>query len=329
MSEYHVPVLLHEVLDFLKIECGGVYLDATLGGGGHTLAILKQLRECGGGCLFSIDQDPEAIAEATKTVKASGVLEGEAGSKVTFKILRGNFSHMEELLSEAGILKVNGILMDLGVSSHQLDAPWRGFSFRYDGKLDMRMSDSEEAASAADLVNSASYEDLSGIISNYGEERFAGRIARAIVAERELKPITTTFELASLISNVVPTPRASSHGKGKAIHPATRTFQALRIAVNDELTVLEKGVQAAIRLLKVGGRIAVISYHSLEDRIVKTAIKNCLGRCTCPPLAPICTCGAKATLKELTKRPVVPSSEELELNPRSRSAKLRVAECLR
>lgn len=328
MSEYHVPVLLHEVLDFLKIERGGTYLDATLGGGGHTLAILNQLRECGGGRLFSIDQDPEAIAEATKTVKASGVLEGEAGSKISFNILRGNFSNMEELLSEAGILKVNGILMDLGVSSHQLDAPWRGFSFRYDGKLDMRMSSSEESASAADLVNSASYEDLSRMISNYGEERFAGRIARAIVAERELKPITTTFELANLISNVVPTPRASSHGKGKAIHPATRTFQALRIAVNDELTVLEKGVKAAIRLLDVGGRIAVISYHSLEDRIVKTAIKSCLGRCTCPPLAPICTCGAKATLKELTKRPVVPSNEELELNPRSRSAKLRVAECL-
>lgn len=328
MSEYHVPVLLHEVLDFLKIERGGIYLDATLGGGGHTLAILQKLRECGGGSLFSIDQDPEAIAEATKAIDAGGVLQGEAGKRVSFKILRGNFSNMKELLAQDGIFRINGILMDLGVSSHQLDAPWRGFSFRYDGNLDMRMSDSEEVASAADLVNSASYEDLYRIISDYGEERFAGRIARAIVAERELKPIATTFELANLISHVVPTPRASSHGKGKAIHPATRTFQALRIAVNDELTVLEEGVHAAIGLLDAGGRIAVISYHSLEDRIVKTAIKQCLGHCTCPPLAPICTCGAKATLKEITKRPVAPSDEELKLNPRSRSAKLRVAERL-
>lgn len=328
MSEYHIPVLLHEVLDFLKIKRGGTYVDATLGGGGHTLAILRRLRECGGGRLFSIDQDPEAITEATKTVEASGVLCGEVGERVSFQILRGNFSNMEELLAESGICRVSGILMDLGVSSHQLDAPWRGFSFRHDGKLDMRMSDSEDVASAADLVNSASYEDLYRIISDYGEERFAGRIARAIIAKRESKPIVTTFELADLISNIVPTPRASSHGKGKSIHPATRTFQALRIAVNDELTVLERGVQAAIRLLDTGGRIVVISYHSLEDRIVKTAIRRCLGHCTCPPLAPICTCGARATLKELTKRPVVPSSEELDLNPRSRSAKLRVAECL-
>ncbi len=328
MSEYHVPVLLHEVLDFLKIRRGGVYLDATLGGGGHTLAILQKLRQCGGGSLFSIDQDPEAIVEATKAIEESGVLQGEVGQQISFKILRGNFSDMEELLTKVGTYKVDGILMDLGVSSHQLDTPWRGFSFRHDGKLDMRMSDSDEVASAADLVNSASYEDLYRIISDYGEERFAGKIARAIVAQRELQPIATTFELANLISNVVPTPRASSHGKSKAIHPATRTFQALRIAVNDELGVLEKGVHAAIKLLDTGGRIAVISYHSLEDRIVKTAIKQCLGRCTCPPLAPICTCGAKATLKELTKRPIVPSNEELELNPRSRSAKLRVAECL-
>ncbi|MGM9998440.1 MAG: 16S rRNA (cytosine(1402)-N(4))-methyltransferase RsmH [Candidatus Bruticola sp.] len=328
MSNYHVPVLLHEALELLNIRSGCIYVDATLGGGGHTLAILKKLRECGGGCLFSIDQDPEAVAEAEHVVKESGVLEGDEGQRVRFSILQGNFSQMKEMLELAGVSAIDGVLMDLGVSSHQLDAPWRGFSFRNDGKLDMRMSGSSDLASAADLVNNASYEELRDIISRWGEERYAGRIAAAIVRERVVKPISTTFELADIISQAVPVHKAYSGFHGRTIHPATRTFQGLRIAVNNEIFVLKRGVESALELLNSKGRAVVISYHSLEDRIVKTAFKSGLGRCKCPPLAPVCTCGARAIFKELTKRPLLPSTDELEANPRSRSAKLRSVEKL-
>ncbi|MGM9992202.1 MAG: 16S rRNA (cytosine(1402)-N(4))-methyltransferase RsmH [Candidatus Bruticola sp.] len=327
MKKYHVPVLLSEVIDLLNIKNGHTYVDATLGGGGHTLAILKRLRELGGGRLLSIDQDPEALLEAGRVIKDSGVLEGQAGQKVSFSVLQGNFSDLKEILAQVGVVSIDGILMDLGVSSHQLDAPWRGFSFKNNGKLDMRMANSNsETISAADLVNGASCEELKNIISRWGEERYAGRIAAAIVRERTVKPIETTFELANLISRTVPNPTKSSNPKGRIIHPATRTFQALRIAVNDELFVLERGVASALELLNHGGRAVIISYHSLEDRIVKSAFKSGLGRCVCPPLAPICTCGAKAVLREITKKPLLPSDDELKDNPRSRSAKLRAAE---
>ncbi|MCR4783089.1 MAG: 16S rRNA (cytosine(1402)-N(4))-methyltransferase RsmH [bacterium] len=329
MSCYHVPVLLDEALGFLSVEKGGVYVDATLGGGGHTLAILERLSYLGAGSLFSIDQDPEALAEAREAVKISGLSAGH----VVFSAIRGNFADIVALLAEAGVSGgVDGVLMDLGVSSHQLDAAERGFSFRNDAPLDMRMNTSADVPDAAWLVRNLSEMELERVLRDYGEERFASRIARAIVRERELNPITRTRQLASLVEAVVPV-RGREVGKRrggatKVIHPATRTFQALRIAVNGELAALEAGLAGALSLLKRGGRLVVISYHSLEDRIVKQAFKSRLGRCTCPPRSPVCTCGARAVLKELTRHPLTPTPAELERNPRSRSAKLRAAERL-
>lgn len=325
MSEYHVPVMLAETLELLDIKRGNVFVDATLGGGGHSLAILERLSVCGGGSLYSIDQDAQARAEASAAVERSGLL-GQ-GTGVKFSIWSGNFADMAELASSAGVSGADGILMDLGVSSHQLDDPARGFSFRADSPLDMRMNKEDGVLSAADLLAAASESELRSIIGSLGEEKFAGRIASAIVRERELRPIVTTGQLSELICGAVPKIPQRGRG-GHQIHPATRTFQALRIAVNDELSVLRRGLESALGLLNPGGRIVVISYHSLEDRIVKTAFKSRLGRCVCPPLAPVCTCGAKASLKELTRHPLVPSDDELVSNPRSRSAKLRAAEKL-
>lgn len=330
MGGYHVPVMLRESLEGLALKKGGRYLDATLGGAGHSRAILEALEGCGGGELYAIDRDREAIAEACRVVGLEPNSEERGGTVrpgVQFYILQGNFMLLDRLLQQRGVEALDGVLMDLGVSSHQLDAPERGFSFRSAGPLDMRMSDQEEGPTAAQLVAQAPLEELARILRYYGEERFAGCVAQAIVREREVRPISTTSHLAEVVERAIPQKAGKTHG-GRAINPATRTFQALRIAVNRELESLQRGLEAAIGLLRPGGRLVVISYHSLEDRIVKEAIRSRLGHCTCPPRVPFCTCGAQATLREVTRRPLTPGEEELELNPRSRSAKLRVAERL-
>ncbi|MBQ7529232.1 16S rRNA (cytosine(1402)-N(4))-methyltransferase RsmH [bacterium] len=315
--KYHEPVLLESSIEGLKLRRWGRYVDGTLGGGGHTCAILNKLSEIGEGTLFSIDRDKEAIEEARRVI-------GQVGQGVTFKIFEGNFSSMKSLLSdELSGGGVDGVLLDLGVSSHQLDCAQRGFSFRYDAPLDMRMAPAMDTLSASDIVNTYSCSALKDIIKNYGEERFASGIAKAICKCRDVAPLQTTKQLAELICSVVP---HSSNSNNKQIHPATRTFQALRIAVNDELESLKRGLEEAIELLSPGGRLVVISYHSLEDRIVKQAIRSRLGRCTCPHDVPVCVCSPRAVLREITHHPVVADKDELVRNPRARSAKLRVAE---
>lgn len=327
MEHYHVPVMLEEALEALSVKRGGVYVDATLGGCGHSLAILGRLSELGGGSLFAIDRDAEAIAHARAVLEGdAAVSEALRRGVVSMEIIKGNFADMaglSERLKETG---ADGVLMDLGVSSHQLDTPERGFSFRSDAELDMRMDPDGDGPSAAELIAQASERELFEIIRDYGEERFARRIASAICEAARTAPIRTTARLAEIVSGAVPKyhpPRG-----GKAIHPATRTFQALRIACNRELEALRSGLQTAFELLRPQGRLAVISYHSLEDRIVKRFCKEKLGRCTCSPDMPICVCGAEASLRELTRKPLLPSAGEVADNPRARSAKLRVCEKL-
>lgn len=307
MSFSHIPVLLHETVDGLNIKENGIYVDGTAGGGGHSAEILSHLKN---GKLISIDQDPDAIRHVKERFK----------DNPNSIIVKGNFSDMKELLNERGIYCVDGVMLDIGVSSHQLDCSERGFSFHEDAPLDMRMS--QEGLSAADLVNTLSYAELAQIINNYGEEKFASSIARNIVKAREEKEIKTTLELAEIIKNSVPQ-KVRRDG-----HPARKTFQALRIAVNRELDVLEKGLDGAFELLSSGGRLAVITFHSLEDRIVKKKMASwCVG-CTCPKEFPVCVCGNKPKAKLVNRKPIVANEEELELNVRSRSAKLRVCEKL-
>ncbi|MBQ3285890.1 MAG: 16S rRNA (cytosine(1402)-N(4))-methyltransferase RsmH [Ruminococcus sp.] len=307
MEFSHVSVLLKEAVDGLNIRTDGVYIDGTAGGGGHSAEILSRLTT---GRLYSIDQDPDAIVTVTER------FQGDDRST----IVQGNFGDMKALLNERGVYAVDGVLLDIGVSSHQLDDGSRGFSYHEDAPLDMRMSQSGETA--ADLVNSLSVGELSRIISLYGEEKYAYSIAKGIVRAREEKPIATTLELAEIVKENVPQ-KARRDG-----HPARKTFQALRIAVNHELDVLESGLQGAFELLNPGGRLSVITFHSLEDRIVKQFMRDKAQGCTCPKDFPVCVCGKKPQMNIVTRKPILPSEEELERNPRARSAKLRVCEKL-
>ncbi len=307
MSFSHIPVLLNETIDGLNIKENGIYVDGTAGGGGHSAQILSHLKD---GKLVSIDQDPDAIRHVMERFK----------DNPNSIIVKGNFGNMKELLNERGIFCVDGVMLDIGVSSHQLDTSERGFSFHEDAPLDMRMSQSGE--SAEDLVNNLSYAQLAQIINNYGEEKFASSIAKNIVKAREEKRIKTTLELAEIIKNSVPQ-KVRRDG-----HPARKTFQALRIAVNHELDVLESGLCDAFDMLSKGGRLAVITFHSLEDRIVKQKMASWCTGCTCPKDFPVCVCGNKPKAKLITKKPIVASQHELEINARSRSAKLRVCEKL-
>ena len=307
MSEFkHIPVLFEETIDSLNIKPDGIYVDGTDGGGGHSEAILKKLTT---GKLISIDQDPDAIKACTERLsKYPGSI-----------ILRGNFSSMKSLVNSVGIEAVDGVLMDIGVSSYQLDTPERGFSYHTEAPLDMRMS--QEGTSAKDLVNNLSWQELAKIISDYGEDKSAVRIAKGIVKAREEKEIETTTELADIIRESVPA--AVRRGEG---HPARKTFQALRIAVNGELDVLKQGMADAFDLLAPEGRLSIITFHSLEDRIVKKQMNAWCQGCTCPPDFPICVCGKTPRGKLINKKGVAPSPEELLKNPRARSSRLRTIE---
>lgn len=302
----HVSVLLDEVLDLLRLSPGGRVLDGTVGGAGHAGALLARVGP--EGCLFGIDQDPAALEVARVRL-------GRVSSN--FELRQGNFA---DVIPAWPLPPLDGILLDLGVSSYQLDTAERGFSFRLDGPLDMRMGN--EGPSAADLVNGLPERELVEIVFRYGEERHARGIVRAILKRRSERPFRTTRELAETIERVVPAYKAGG------IHPATRTFQALRIAVNRELEVLSQVLPAAVSKLAPGGRLAVISFHSLEDRLVKTTFREMARTCVCPPKLPVCACGKVPLVRIVTPKPVEASDAEIQANPRARSAKLRVAERL-
>lgn len=306
----HVSVLLGACIQGLRIDPAGIYVDGTLGGGGHALQIVQLLKS---GRLIGIDQDQDALRAAGKRLAIFGD---------RFVPVHSNFSQLASVLEEMGIPEVDGVLLDLGVSSYQLDTPERGFSYMQDGALDMRM-DALADLTAEQVVNTYSQEALTRVIRAYGEEKWAPRIAEFIVEARSAHAIRTTFELVDIIKRAVP---ASARRNGP--HPAKRTFQAIRIEVNDELGIIERTIEAATRKLKPGGRIAIITFHSLEDRIVKQTFRSLSTACTCPPEFPICTCGGQASLRVITKRPIVPDEDEIERNPRARSAKLRIAEKL-
>lgn len=304
----HKPVLLHECLGALAIKPDGIYVDGTLGRAGHSLEIVRRLTT---GRLIALDRDETAIEAANRRL-------GDYLDKVT--LVHSNFSALDAVLHELGVHGVDGMLFDLGVSSPQLDEAQRGFSYKQDAPLDMRMDESA-ALTAREVVNTYSYEELRRILFEYGEERYAPAIAKRICQHREQKPIETTLELADIIRSAMP---ASALREKQ--HPAKRSFQAIRIAVNDELGAVRQGMEAAIDHLKPGGRLAVITFHSLEDRIVKNVFQDAAKGCTCPPSFPVCVCGHKPKIKILTKKPIIATREEVEENPRSRSAKLRVAE---
>jgi 16S rRNA (cytosine1402-N4)-methyltransferase len=316
-SEYrHTPVLLTECLEYLNLETKHTFVDATLGGAGHSIEVARLLGPMG--VLIGIDQDDAALAAAkTRLDSLSDDIRPE------IKLLKGNFGNLDDLLLEACIPGVDAFLFDLGVSSHQIDTISRGFSFKENGPLDMRMDPSKQSLTAAEIINTYNATDLARILRAYSDEKWASRIAKFIVAEREHKPITTSEELVAVIKEAIP---ASARRAGG--HPAKRTFQALRIEVNAELDVLQRGLDAAVRWLNPGGRLVVISYHSLEDRIVKETFHSYVDRCTCPPDLPVCVCGKKPVLKVITKKPLYPTAAEIEKPPRARSAKLRVAEKL-
>lgn len=305
----HIPVLGPEAVDALQVRPGGIYVDCTLGGGGHSLLIAQRLSK--DGWLIGIDQDQEALERARERLSSTGV-------KLT--LIHRNFRHLASILSSLKVEKVDGFLYDLGVSSPQLDEAERGFSYQKDAPLDMRM-DRSQPLSAYEVVNTYSEEELADIIRRYGEERYYKRIARRIVERRKEGPIQTTKELAELVRQSIP---AKARETGP--HPAKRTFQAIRIAVNDELSALSQSLAQAVPLLKPGGRLVVITFHSLEDRICKQFFKEESAPCVCPPGLPRCVCGKQPTLKIITKKPILPSQKEIEHNPRSRSAKMRVAE---
>jgi len=308
MEFTHYPVLLAECIRELNIRPGGVYVDGTAGGGGHSLEIARRLR---GGRLVAIDKDEDAVLAATRR------LEGYPAAQV----VREDFMEMPALLETLGIAQVDGILLDLGVSSHQLDTPERGFSYHSDAPLDMRMSGSGK--SACDVVNTYAQGELSRIFREYGEERFSRQIARNIVRARETRPVRTTLELVEIIKTALPAAARREHG-----HPAKRIFQAIRIEVNGELESLACCLEEGFELLAPGGRFAVITFHSLEDRMVKQAFAKYATGCDCPPDFPICVCGKTPRARLINKRPFTASEEELEKNHRSRSAKLRVLERL-
>lgn len=301
MEFVHKSVLLDETIDALHIDPAGIYVDGTAGGAGHSLAIAKQLTT---GRLIALDRDPDAVAVATERLK-----------DYPATVVQSNFCDMDTALEKLGIERVDGIMMDLGVSSFQLDNAERGFSYHGDAALDMRMS--KEGRSAADIVAEADVDELTAIFRDYGEEKFAYRIAQNIVKSREEAPILTTGQLSEIISRSVP---AAARRDG---HPARKCFQALRIAVNAELDSLSDGLEKAFELLRVGGVLAVITFHSLEDRMVKQRFAGFCRGCECPPDFPVCVCGKKPKAELVTRKPVAPGKEELENNPRSRSAKLR------
>ena len=309
MKEFrHVSVLLQECLDGLDIKPDGIYVDGTLGGAGHSSQIAARLTA---GRLIGIDRDPVALEAAGERLKPFG-------NRVT--LVHSNFCEIKQVLQDLDIPGVDGILLDLGVSSPQLDDGARGFSYMADAPLDMRMN-SQDSLNAEIVVNTWSQEELKRILYTYGEERYAPQIAGAICRRREEKPIKTTMELVDIIRSAMP-PAALREKQ----HPAKRSFQAIRIAVNDELGSVEKVMEDAIPLLNKGGRLAVITFHSLEDRIVKTAMAAASKGCTCPPNFPVCVCGKKPQVRLVSRKPIVATEEELEVNPRSRSAKLRVCE---
>lgn len=307
MEFSHVPVLLNECLEGLAIDPAGTYLDGTAGGGGHSSEIARRLTT---GRLISLDQDPDAVAAATERLK---------GLPAT--VVRTNFRYARRALADLGVSAINGALLDLGVSSHQLDDGERGFSYRQDAPLDMRMSQS--GPTAADLVNSAGREELARILREYGEEPYAWAIAGRIARQREQKPFATTLELADAIASALP-PAVRRKDK----NPSRRSFQAIRIAVNGEMDALSEGLDEIFDLLAPGGRFAIITFHSLEDRLVKNRFRQWATACTCPPEYPVCVCGGKAKAKLITRKPIEAAPDELESNRRSRSAKLRVIEKL-
>ncbi len=314
-NEYrHIPVLLDECMQGLQLSTGKIYVDATLGGAGHSLAAAKLIGPSGH--LIGIDQDQVALDAATQRLS---VLPDEIRPEID--VLSGNFGMLDSLLLEAEVPSIDAILFDIGVSSVQIDTPSRGFSFKENGPLDMRMNPSKQTLTAAEIINTKNATDLARIIQQYSDEKWASRIAEFIVKAREKAPITESEQLVEIIKAAVPASARRSGG-----HPAKRTFQALRIEVNGELDMLRSGLEAAIRWLAPGGRIAVISYHSLEDRIVKDCFKDYAQGCICPPELPVCMCGHKPILELITRKPIVPSAEEVARNPRSRSAKLRIAQ---
>lgn len=313
-SEYrHIPVLLAECLDALELPAHPVLVDATLGFAGHSFEAAKQLGP--GGLLIGIDQDEVALESATEKLEAI-----PASARPELALLRGNFGDLDELLCSCEIPGIDGILFDLGVSSVQIDTQSRGFSFKENGPLDMRMDPGKQTLTAEEIVNTYNAADLTRIIRAYSDEKWASRIADFIVKAREEAPIKESGQLVDVIKAAIP---ASARRAGG--HPAKRTFQALRIEVNSELDVLRRGLDAAVRWLNPGGIIAVISYHSLEDRIVKDTFARFANRCTCPPELPVCVCGKEPILHVATRKPCVPTEAEIARNPRARSAKLRVA----
>ena len=309
MEFKHKSVLLEETIDGLRVKPDGTYVDGTLGGAGHAQEVCRRLSAKGR--FIGIDQDQDAIVAASERLSAYG-------DRV--QIIRSNYCYMANELKNLGIQKVDGIVLDLGVSSYQLDNEERGFTYRVDAPLDMRMN-RDDSFTASDVINKYDKQELTRVISGYGEERWASRIAEFIVKARKDKPIETTFELVDVIKAAIP---ASARRTGP--HPAKRTFQAVRIEVNEELSRLEGAIDAFLDVLAPGGRLCIITFHSLEDRIVKEVFNRRANPCTCPKEFPVCICGKKADIKKITGKPVTASRQELECNPRARSAKLRVAE---
>ncbi len=307
MEFHHISVLLHECIEGLAIKPDGIYVDGTAGGAGHSREIAKRLTT---GQLFALDRDPDAVEIASDRLSAYPCAQ----------VIHANFADLKQVLENLHLQQVDGVLLDLGVSSHQLDVAERGFSYHADAPLDMRMS--QEGYSARDLVNTCEETELARILFEYGEEKFSRRIAAAIVKERQQHPIETTGQLSEIIRNAVP---AKSR---REKNPSRRSFQAIRIAVNSELDNLSKALDDVFDCLKPGGRFAVITFHSLEDRMVKQKFKSMAQGCTCPPEFPVCVCGNKPKIKLITRKPIEAGEEELAANPRSRSAKLRVAEKL-
>ena len=309
MDFKHISVLLDETIDGLDIKPDGIYVDGTLGGGGHSYEILKRLSPKGR--LIGIDQDGEALKAAGERLK-------EFENQITF--VRSNYCEIDKVLKELNVEKVDGILLDIGVSSYQLDNLERGFSYKSDAPLDMRM-DTRQELTAADVVNTYSENELFKIIKDYGEDKFAKNIAKHIVLARKEKPLETTKELSEVIKRAIPMKVQAKGG-----HPAKKTFQAIRIEVNQELTVLKESIDKMIDLLKPNGRICIITFHSLEDRIVKTKFRENENPCTCPPNFPVCVCGKKSKGKVITRKPIIPSEDEIEENKRAKSSKLRIFE---
>ncbi len=309
MEFKHIPVLFHEIMDIMAPQPGEVFVDCTLGGGGHSRGFLERISP--DGTLIGIDQDTNALAAAQQNL-------AEFGDRVTY--VHSNYSNLDEILNTYAPDGVDGILFDIGVSSHQLDEKDRGFSYMQDAPLDMRM-DQSRSMTARDVVNTYSEDELHRILKEYGEERWAKRIAKFIVEFRSQKPIETTGELVDIIKRAIP-----KGAREEGSHPAKRTFQAIRIEVNDELGVLERTIETAVKHLRIGGRVGIISFHSLEDRIVKEKFRYLASDCICPPELPFCNCDKVAEVEILTRKPVTATPEELEMNSRSKSAKFRAVE---